>query len=101
MTRPGHYAALQVSRDAEPEVIEKAYRALALKYHPDTSSAQHAERRMQLINEAYAVLHDPDRRQRYDESLAGSSERLSGWEVFWDAGLVGLYREHRGSGKGT
>lgn len=98
MKRPGHYAALQVSQDAEPEVIEKAYRVLALKYHPDTSSAPHADLRMQTINDAYAVLRDPVRRRRYDASLPGSPERQSGWEIFWDAGLVGLYREHRGSG---
>jgi DnaJ-class molecular chaperone len=96
----GHYAALQVARDAEPEVIEKAYRALALKYHPDTSSAPHASRRMQRINDAHAVLSDPIRRRRYDASLPPDIAR-SGWEVFWDAGLVGLYREHRDKRAGT
>lgn len=101
MTTPGHYAALQVARDAEPEVIEKAYRALAMKYHPDTSSAPQASRRMQLINEAYAVLGDPVRRRHYDASLAGDPRHRSGWEVFWDVGLIGLYREHRGRRVGT
>jgi len=90
-----YYATLQVARDAEPEVIEKAYRALALKYHPDTSSAAGSGRRMRLLNDAYAVLGDPVRRQRYDRALREAPSR-SGWEVFWDAGLVGLYREHRG-----
>ncbi len=92
----GYYAALQVSQDAEPEVIEKAYRALAMKYHPDTSPAPQASQRMQRINEAYAVLSDPVRRRRYDASLVRESQHRSGWEVFWDVGLVGLYREHRG-----
>jgi len=100
MNRPDHYAALQVARDAEPEVIDKAYRALALKYHPDTSSAPHAARRMQLINDAYAVLGDPAKRRRYDASFDSVSLR-SGWEVFWDVGLVGLYREHRGKRAGV
>jgi DnaJ-class molecular chaperone len=90
-----HYSTLQVSRDAESEVIEKAYRVLALKYHPDTSRDSRTSHRMQRINEAFAVLSDPIRRTRYDATLVGDSLQRSGWEVFWDVGLVGLYREHR------
>ncbi|KAF0207332.1 MAG: molecular chaperone [Actinobacteria bacterium] len=99
MTVPEYYAALQVARNAEPEVIEKAYRALALKYHPDTAATPRTAHRMRLINEAYAVLGDPVLRRRYDESRVGEARLRSGWEVFWDAGLVGLYRErHSRSG---
>lgn len=88
-----HYTILQVSRGAEPEVIEKAYKALSMKYHPDRvepSSRESATRRMQRINEAYAVLCDPSARSRYDASLPGTSAG-SGWELFMDKGLVGLF----------
>jgi len=89
-----HYRELQVSRHAEPEVIEKAYRTLALKYHPDSGSTGDA-RRMQRINAAYAVLRNPASRADYDKMQPQGDP--SGWDVFWDAGLVGLYRQHRRS----
>jgi DnaJ-class molecular chaperone len=89
-----HYRTLQVRRDAEPEVIEKAYRALSLKYHPDTADPAvraQATRRMQELNAAYTVLRDPASRARYDETLPPEAEGAGGWERFWDAGLVGLF----------
>jgi len=88
-----HYRTLQVARHAEQAVIDKAYRALSLKYHPDTSSMSgtDANRRMQRLNEAYAVLGDPAKRAHYDASLPVESDRRTGWDVFWDEGLVGLY----------
>lgn len=91
------YRTLQVTRDAEPEVIEKAYRALSLKYHPDTSRLPEARatRRMQELNDAYAVLSDPARRARYDATLPRERERRSGWDVFLDEGLIGLYLSGR------
>ncbi len=88
-----HYAVLQVSRDAEPEVIEKAYKALSMKYHPDRAPAserERANRRMRRINEAYAVLGDPGRRNRYDSSTPGAGGG-SAWEQFMDHGLVGMF----------
>lgn len=92
-----HYRELQVTRDAEPEVIEKAFRTLALKYHPDSGESGDAER-MRRINAAYAVLRDPRERARYDHGLPDAA--MSGWDLFWDAGLVGLYR-HRHRAKRT
>ena len=91
-----HYRTLQVTRDAEPEVIERAYRALARKYHPDTRPATEQDRAtgdMQRINAAYAVLSDPDRRRHYDASLAAerASAEPSAWDVFLERGLVGMF----------
>jgi DnaJ-class molecular chaperone len=90
-----YYRMLQVDRRAEPEVIEKAYRALSMKYHPDRVPAGRRERattRMQAINEAYAVLCDPVRRQRYDATLpASSDDGGEAWERFLDVGLAGLF----------
>lgn len=87
-----HYAELQVARSAETEVIEKAYRALAAKYHPDAGPTGDGSR-MRRINAAYAVLRDPVRRAEYDRSLPVVAP--GGWEVFWDSGLIGLYRQRR------
>lgn len=96
-----YYRVLQVRRDAEPEVIERAYKALSLKYHPDVATpAQQtaATRRMQLINEAYRTLRDPVTRRRYDAMLPPEGMQRSAWDEFWEKGLVGLFldRYHPG-----
>jgi len=62
-----YYQALGVARDASAEGIKKAYRKLARKYHPDVSKEPDAEARMKEINEAYAVLSDPEKRAAYDQ----------------------------------
>jgi curved DNA-binding protein len=87
-----HYRVLQVTREAEPEVIDRAYRALSRKYHPDLGTAGDREMRttrMQSINEAYRVLRDPARRSRYDARLGPAHP--SAWEQFLERGLVGLF----------
>lgn len=93
-----HYATLQVSREAEPEVIERAYKALSLKYHPDrrpASERERANRRMQRINEAYAVLRDPAKRRAYNATLPPPGGEA--WDVFWNRGLVGMFAERFGT----
>lgn len=62
-----YYQTLGVAREATEEDIKKAFRKLARKYHPDVSKEADAERRMQEINEAYAVLSDPEKRAAYDQ----------------------------------
>ncbi len=90
-----HYRTLQVSRDAEPEVIEKAYKALCMKYHPDRAPSgrrDEATQRMQRINEAFRVLSDPRSRRRYDQTLTVEDRGGgTGWERFMEAGLAGLF----------
>jgi len=62
-----YYELLGVSRDADSATIKKAYRKLAMKYHPDRNEgAKDSEDRFKEISEAYDVLKDPDRRARYD-----------------------------------
>jgi curved DNA-binding protein CbpA len=62
------YAVLNVAPDADPAVIEAAYKALMKKYHPDVLAGEpSADRRKAAeINEAFQILRDPDRRARYD-----------------------------------
>jgi curved DNA-binding protein len=60
------YSLLGVSRDASTEDIQRAYRTLARRYHPDVNSDPAAEDRFKEISEAYEVLSDPETRARYD-----------------------------------
>jgi curved DNA-binding protein CbpA len=64
------YRVLQVDPSAEPEVIEAAYRRLALKYHPDRNSGDaQSEEQMKRINEAFRVLGKADLRADYDSRI--------------------------------
>lgn len=67
-----YYEILEVSEKASKEVIEKAYRVLAKKYHPDGKPQEEkakAEQRMKQINEAYDVLSNEEKRRKYDSDL--------------------------------
>lgn len=66
------YEILEVSENASPEIIEKAYKTLAKKYHPDLQSEagkQRAEGMMKKINEAYEILGNEEKRKEYDAKL--------------------------------
>ena len=62
-----YYEVLGVTRQASEAEIKKAFRDLARKYHPDVSKEPDAQERFREINEAYEVLKDPEKRQRYDQ----------------------------------
>jgi DnaJ-domain-containing protein 1 len=63
------YQTLQVDPDADPDVIEAAFKRLALKYHPDRSTAPDAAEKMREVLSARDVLTDPARRKLYDASI--------------------------------
>lgn len=67
-----YYEILEVDRKASKEIIEKAYKTLAKKYHPDVQEQNQkvkAEEKMKLINEAYSVLSNEEQRYEYDQQL--------------------------------
>ncbi|MDK2819569.1 MAG: DnaJ domain-containing protein [Mycoplasmataceae bacterium] len=66
MKKKDYYEVLGVSKDADVKEIKKAYRSLAMKYHPDKNSSPDGEAKFKEINEANECLSDPERRQRYD-----------------------------------
>jgi len=68
---PTKYEILGVSRDASPEEIKRAYRALSLKWHPDRNTSPEAQSKSQEINDAYETLSDERRRQEYNMQLDG------------------------------
>lgn len=74
-----HYDNLQVAENASPEVIRGAYRYLSQKWHPDKNPENRAEavRITQLINAAYEVLSDPQRRKEHDKWIAAQKKVAS------------------------
>jgi curved DNA-binding protein len=88
-----YYATLGVKKDAGQEEIQKAYRKLARKYHPDVNKDPKAEIKFKEVGEAYEVLKDPDKRKKYDQfGSAWKNARQTGapppgWEnVHFDFG---------------
>ena len=68
-----YYQLLGVPRDVTADALKKTFRKLARKYHPDVSKEADAEARMREVNEAYAVLSDPEKRAAYDQLGQGHS----------------------------
>ncbi len=67
MDRIDYYEILEIDKEASPQKIKESYRRLAFQYHPDRNDGDTgAVERMKAINEAYAVLSDPEKRSRYD-----------------------------------
>jgi curved DNA-binding protein len=121
MAQRDYYEVLGIKKGASIEEIKRAYRKLAVKYHPDKNPGdKEAEERFKEINEAYAVLSDPKKKEQFDNF--GSSnfhQRFSQEDIFkgFDVGdlfkdqgfgtddifsrIFGQMRGHRGGGPGA
>src|SRR6187431_1402388 len=91
-TKSDYYQTLEVQRDASADEVKRAFRRLAMQYHPDRNSEDGAEARFKEINEAYEILSDPERRSNYDRfghaGLEGSFSSR-GFEGFGPFGSFG------------
>ena len=85
-----HYDNLFVVQNAPIEVIRAAYRALAQKYHPDKNTAPDAERIMKIVNEAWAILSDPDLRREHDHTI---HQRTTASNSFESSGKANTQRQ--------
>src|SRR5512136_2537789 len=88
-----YYEVLGVAKDSSEKDIKGAYRKLAMKYHPDRSEEPGAEERFKEISEAYAVLSDPEKRQKYDQfGHAGINSQYSQEDLFRGVNFEDLLR---------
>lgn len=110
--KPDYYDVLGVARDATPEEVKKAFRQLAMKYHPDRNNSADAGERFKAVNEAYEVLSDPDRRAMYDRFGHAGAESpfgargfegfsFSGFGDIFDAFFGGTTARRQGPRRGT
>ena len=89
-----YYDVLNVSRNVSKEEIKKAYRKLALKYHPDRNKSPGAEEKFKEISEAYAVLSDDKKRMQYDQwGHEGISSRYTWDDIFRGADFDRIFRD--------
>ena len=102
MSQQDYYQILGVSKTATDAEIKKAYRKLAMKYHPDHSKGEkHAEEMFKKVSEAYAVLSDKEKRQQYDTfGSTGFHQRYSQEDIFRNADLGDILKEFGFGGKG-
>lgn len=89
-----YYSILGVEKKASADEIKKAYRKLALKYHPDRNPGKEAEEQFKKISEAYAVLSDSEKRSQYDSfGSQGFSQRFSQEDIFRDFDINDILRD--------
>jgi molecular chaperone DnaJ len=108
-TKRDFYEVLGVARDSEPDDVKRAYRQMALKFHPDRNPGdKDAEKKFKEAAEAYEVLSDPEKRQRYDRyghagldgaavhDFRSTDDIMSAFSDIFGGGLFGdLFGERR------
>jgi len=102
MSGKDYYKILGVSKSASKEAVKKAYRKLALKYHPDHNKGDKgAESKFKELSEAYAVLSDPEKKKQYDMFGAdGFQRRFTQDDIFRSFDFGTIFREFGLGGRG-
>jgi len=119
MNKRDYYEILGISKDATQDEIKKAYRKLAMKYHPDRNKESKAEEKFKEVAEAYEVLSDENKKQQYDQfghaafsqgqGASGGFRGFEGFEGFSNFGgfedifsqFFGGFRNKNGPRKGA
>ena len=99
MSNTDYYDILGVSKNTDDKEIKKAYRKLALKYHPDRNKSKDAEDKFKEISTAYAVLSNPEKRKVYDQyGQAGIDGRFNQEDIFRNTDFADILRGVGGMG---
>ncbi|HTG80444.1 MAG TPA: DnaJ C-terminal domain-containing protein [Geobacteraceae bacterium] len=95
MASADYYQVLGLKKNASPDEIKRAYRKLAVKYHPDKNPGnKEAEEKFKEINEAYAVLSDPQKKAQYDQfGSADFHQRFSQEDIFRGFDVGDLFKD--------
>ena len=89
-----YYEVLDVQKDASKQDIKKAYRKLAMQYHPDRNKASDAEEKFKEISEAYAVLSDDEKRGQYDQyGHAGINGKYNWEDIYRNTDFNSVFRD--------
>lgn len=99
MAQTNYYKALGIEKSASADDIKKAFRKLAVKYHPDRNpNDKTAEDKFKEINEAYAVLSDPEKKQQYDTfGSSGFHKQYSQEDIFRGFDFGNAYKDMGGN----
>lgn len=93
MEKKDYYEILGLDHSATKDDIKKAYRKLALKYHPDKNKEKSAEEKFKEISEAYAVLYDDEKRKMYDQyGHAGIDQQYTTEDIFRTTDFGDIFR---------
>ncbi|WP_409200366.1 molecular chaperone DnaJ [Methanobrevibacter sp. DSM 116169] len=87
-----YYDVLGVDKGADEKEIKKAYRDLAIKYHPDVSDDEEASDKFKEISEAYAVLSDNDKRQKYDQFGHAGMDGFSAEDMYQNVNFDDIFQ---------